>query len=145
MRLPGRPYRLAVLTLPALLLNLGLVACQPSQPGPGIQRCVGWWNDPQNRTYRLALGEALSDRPFPLVTIRSIGPNKAGQPGCVALLREREDGPWLLAGAVVTNDGGPVRWTVDEQGRQYGSDSPTGNWDDSPNATLHPDQTIELR
>ena len=140
MRLPGRPYRLAVLTLPALL-SLGLVACQPSGPGPGTQHCVGWWNDPQNRTYRRALG----DGPFPLVTIRSIGPNKAGQPGCVALLREREDGPWLLTGDLVTNEGGSVRWAVDARGRQYGSDSPTGNWDDSPNATLHPDRTIGLR
>ena len=60
------------------------------------------------------------------------------------LLREREDGPWLLTSAVVTNDGGPVRWTVYERGRQYGSDSPTGNWDDSPNATLHQDRTMEL-
>jgi hypothetical protein len=144
MRLPGRPYHRAVLTLPALLLSLGLVAWQPSEPGPGVQRCVAWWNDPQNRTYRLALGEALGDRPFPLVTIRSIGPNKAGQPGCVGLLREREDGPWLLTGGVVTN-GGPVRWTVDERGRQYGLDSPTGSWDDCPNATLHQDRTIELR
>jgi hypothetical protein len=81
----------------------------------------------------------------PLVTIRSIGPNKAGQPGCVALLREREDGPWLLTSAVVTDDGGPVRWTVDVRGRQYGSDNPTGNWDDAPNATLHQDRTIQLR
>lgn len=145
MRLPGRPDHPAVFTLAALLLSLGLVACQLSEPGPGTEPCVAWWNDPQNRDYRLALDEALGDRPVPLVTIRSIGPNKAGQPGCVRLLREREDGPWVLTGAVITHDGFPARWTVDARGRQYGSDSPTGNWDDSPNAALHPDRTIELR
>jgi len=129
--------------LAALLLSLGLVACKPS--GPGIQRCVAWWNDPQNRDYRRALGEALGDRPVPLVTIRSIGPNKAGQPGCVGLLRERDDGPWLLTGATLTSDVGPVLWAIDAEGAQYGSDSPTGDVDDSPNATLHPDQMIALR
>jgi hypothetical protein len=36
--------------LAALLLSLGLVACKPS--GPGIQRCVAWWNDPNNQSYR---------------------------------------------------------------------------------------------
>ena len=143
MRLPGRPYHPAVLMLAALLLSLGVVACKPS--GPGIQRCVAWWNDPQNRDYRRALGEALGDRPVPLVTIRSIGPNKAGQPGCVGLLRERDDGPWLLTGATLTSDVGPVLWAIDAEGAQYGSDSPTGDVDDSPNATLHPDQMIALR
>ena len=143
MRSPGRIYHPAVLMLAALLLSLGLVACAPS--GPGIERCVGWWNDPENRAYRRALAEALGDRPVPLVTIRSIGPNKAGQPGCVGLLRERADGPWLLTGATITSDAGPVRWAIDAEGARYGSDSPTGGWDDSPNATLHPDQTIDLR
>jgi hypothetical protein len=52
--------------------------------------------------------------------------------------------PWLLTSAVVTDGGSPVRWTVDVRGRRYGSDSPTGSWDDAPNATLHPDRTIEL-
>jgi hypothetical protein len=60
----------------------------------------------------------------------------------VGLLREREDGPWLLTSAVVIGGGGPVRWTVDVRGRQYGSDSPTGHWDDAPNATLYPDPQL---
>ena len=129
--------------LAVLLLSLGLAACKPS--GPGTQRCVAWWNDPQNRDYRRALGEALGERPVPLVTIQSIGPNKAGQPGCAGLLRERADGPWLLTGATLTSDVGPVLWAIHAEGARYGSDSPTGSWDDSPNATLHPDQTILLR
>jgi hypothetical protein len=98
-----------------------------------------------NRDYRRALDEALGARPVPLVTIRSIGPNKAGQPGCVGLLRERADGPWLLTGATITSDVDPVLWVIDAEGAQYGSDSPTGYMDDSPNATLQPDRTISRR
>ena len=143
MRLPGRPYQPAVVMLVALLLGLGVVACTPS--GPGIQRCVAWWNDPQNRDYRRALDKALGDRPVPLVTIQSIGPNKAGQPGCTGLLREREDGLWLLTGATITSDVDPVLWAISAEGARYGSDSPTGDVDDAPNATLQADRTISLR
>jgi hypothetical protein len=89
MRLPGRPSSPAALMLPALLLGLALVGCQPrSEQGPGLQRCVAWWNSPDNRSYR----EALGDPPFPLVTVQSIGPSKAGQPGCVGLLRDARMG-----------------------------------------------------
>ena len=117
-------------------------ACCLPAFGAGAWHAAMCWVVEQFPESNLPLG--LGHQAFSLVTIRSIGPNKAGQPGCVGLLREREDGPWLLTSAVVTNDGGPVRWTVDERGRQYGSDSPTGNWDDSPNATLHQDRTMEL-
>ena len=51
------------------------------------------------------------------------------------LLREREDGPWLLAGAeLVTRTS--VVWGPSPSGVRYGSDSPTGSVDDPPNATL---------
>lgn len=63
----------------------------------------------------------------------------------MGLLREREDGPWLLTGATITSDIDPVLWAVDAEGAEYGSDSPTGYVDGSPNATLQPDRTISLR
>jgi hypothetical protein len=68
-----------------------------------------------------------------LATVRSAAPNKAGQPGGVVLLREREDGPWLLFAAAITETA--VIWDVTVSGVRYGTDSPTGGVDDSPNAT----------
>jgi hypothetical protein len=84
----------------------------------------------------------VSGRSFPLATVRGIGPNKAGQSGCVVLLRERQDGPWLSFGAVLTETS--VGWDPGVSGVRYGSDSPTGNVDDSPNATLQADGTLTL-
>jgi hypothetical protein len=58
------------------------------------------------------------------------------------LLRERADGPWLWFGAVITETA--VSWDGGVTGVQYGSDSPTGDVDDSPNATLQTDGTLTL-
>lgn len=84
-----------------------------------------------------------SRRSFPLVTVRGAGPNKAGQPGCSVLLRERQDGPWLLFGATITETA--VIWEGSVSGVRYGADSPTGDVDDSPNAVLQPDGSLALR
>ena len=79
---------------------------------------------------------------MPLATVRGVEPNKAGQPGCVVLLREREDGPWMLIGAVLTETG--VFWDGGVSGVRYGTDTPTGGFDDTPNATLQADGTLTL-
>jgi hypothetical protein len=81
-------------------------------------------------------------RAFSLATVRGVGPNKAGQPGCVLLLREREDGPWLEFVAVLTETA--VIWESSVSGVRYGTDSPTGGVDDSPNATLQADGSLIL-
>ena len=65
---------------------------------PSDRRCAELWNGPANQTNR----SLVRGRAFPLATVRGIGPNKAGQPGCVVLLRERQDGPWMLIGALLT-------------------------------------------
>lgn len=67
----------------------------------------------------------------------------AGQPGCVVLLRERQDGPWLLFGAVITETA--VIWEGGVTGVRYGTDSPTGDVDDTANAMLQPDGSLALR
>jgi hypothetical protein len=105
---------------------------------PSDRRCAELWNGPANRTNR----SLVRDRGFPLATVRGIGPNKAGQPGCVVLLREREDGPWMLIGTTITET--PVIWDGGVSGVRYGTDSPTGDVDDSPNATLQADGTLTL-
>jgi hypothetical protein len=105
---------------------------------PSDRRCAELWNGPANQTNRsLVCGRAL-----PLATVRGVEPNKAGQPGCGVLLRERQDGPWLSFGAVLTETG--VYWDPGVTGVRYGTDSPTGDWDDSPNATLQADGTLIL-
>ena len=38
----------------------------------------------------------------------------------------------------------PVIWYGGVSGVRYGTDSPTGYWDDSPNATLQADGTLTL-
>jgi hypothetical protein len=82
-------------------------------------------------------------RSFPLATVRGAEPNKAGQPGCVVLLRERQDGPWMLFGAVITETA--VMWEGSVSGVRYGTDSPTGEVDDTPNAMVQPDGSLALR
>jgi hypothetical protein len=105
---------------------------------PSDRRCVELWNGPANQTNR----SLVRGRSFPLATVRGSPPNKAGQPGCVVLLRERADGPWMLIGAVLTETG--VYWDPGVSGVRYGTDSPTGDVDDSPNATLQADGTLTL-
>jgi hypothetical protein len=105
---------------------------------PSDRRCAELWNGPANQTNR----SLVRGRSFPLATVRGIEPNKAGQPGCGVLLRERQDGPWMLIGAVLTETG--VYWDPGVSGGRYGTDSPTGGVDDSPNATLQADGSLTL-
>jgi hypothetical protein len=105
-----------------------LVAPRHDHPGDG--RYAELWNAPANQANR----SLVRDRAFLLATVRGAEPNKAGQPGCVVLLREREDGPWLLFVAVLTETA--VIWDITVSGVWYGTDSPTGGVDDAPNATL---------
>jgi hypothetical protein len=105
---------------------------------PSDRRCAELWNGPANQTNR----SLVRGRSFPLATVRGIGPNKAGQPGCVVLLRERADGPWMLIGAAITETG--VYWDPGVSGVRYGTDSPSGGVDDSPNATLQADGSLTL-
>ena len=105
---------------------------------PSGRRCAELWNGPANQTNR----SSVRGRSFPLATVRGIEPNKAGQPGCGVLLRERQDGPWMLIGAVLTETG--VYWDPGVSGVRYGTDSPSGGVDDSPNATLQADGSLTL-
>ena len=105
---------------------------------PSDRRCAELWNGPANQTNR----SLVRDRSFPLATVRGVEPNKAGQPGCVVLLRERDDGPWLEFVAVLTET--TVFWESSGSGVRYGTDSPTGGVDDSPNATLQADGSLTL-
>jgi hypothetical protein len=104
---------------------------------PSDRRCAELWNGPANQTNR----SLVRGRSFPLATIQGSPPNKAGQPGCGVLLREREDGPWLEFSAAITETS--VVW-YGVSGVRYGTDSPTGDIDDSPNATLQADGTLTL-
>jgi hypothetical protein len=104
---------------------------------PSDRRCAELWNGPANHTNR----SLVRGRSFPLATVQGSPPNKAGQPGCGVLLREREDGPWLEFSAAITETS--VVW-YGVSGIRYGTDSPTGDIDDSPNATLQADGTLTL-
>ena len=105
---------------------------------PPDRRCAELWNGPVNQTNR----SLVRGRSFPLAMVRGIEPNKAGQPGCVVLLRERQDGPWMLIGADLTETA--VYWDPGVSGVRYGTDSPTGDVDDTPNATLQADGSFTL-
>ena len=105
---------------------------------PSDRRCAELWNGPANQTNR----SLVRGRGFPLATVGGVEPNKAGQTGCWVLLRERQDGPWMLIGAVLTETG--VYWDPGVSGVRYGTDSPTGGVDDSPNATLLADGILTL-
>jgi hypothetical protein len=61
----------------------------------------------------------------------------------VVLLRERADGAWLLAGAELVSSTSVV-WPPFTSGVQYGTESPTGGVDDTPNATLQSDGSLTL-
>ena len=126
-----------------VLLVVGAVAVlwdltHPNRPSD--RRCADLWNGPANQINR----SMVRDHGFPLVTVRGAGPNKAGEQECAILLRERRDGPWLLAGAELVTSTSVV-WGPMTSGVQYGTDSPTGGIDDSPNATLQSDGTLTLR
>jgi hypothetical protein len=120
-----------------VVLIVVLVAVAQDRPADG--RCAGLWNAPANQANR----SLVRGRAFPLATVRGVEPNKAGQPGCSSLLRERADGPWLLLAASLTETG--VIWEANVSGVRYGTDSPTGDVDDTPNATLQPDGSLALR
>jgi hypothetical protein len=104
---------------------------------PSDRRCAELWNGPANHTNR----SLVRGRSFPLATVQGSPPNKAGQPGCGVLLRDHEDGPWLEFSAAITETS--VVW-YGVSGIRYGTDSPTGDIDDSPNATLQADGTLTL-
>jgi enamine deaminase RidA (YjgF/YER057c/UK114 family) len=103
---------------------------------PSDRRCAELWNGPANQTNR----SLVRGRSFPLATVRGVEPNKAGQPGCGVLLGERQDGPWLSFGAVLTETA--VFWDGGVTGVRYGTDSPTGDVDDAASATLQADGTL---
>jgi len=105
---------------------------------PSDHRCAELWNGPANQANR----SLVRGRSFPLATVRGIEPNKAGQPGCGVLLRERQDGPWVSFDAVLTETA--AFWDPGVSGVRYGTDSPSGGVDDSPNATLQADGTLTL-
>ncbi len=105
---------------------------------PSDRRCAELWNGPANQTNR----SLVRGRSFPLATVRGVEPNKAGQPGCGVLLRERQDGPWMAFGAALTETG--VYWDPGVSGVRYGTDSPSGRVDDSPKATLQADGSLTL-
>ena len=65
------------------------------------------------------------------------------RPCLLLLLREREDGPWMLFPAVITETG--VFWDGGVSGVRYGTDSPTGDVDDTHNAMLQSDGSLVLR
>ena len=104
---------------------------------PSDRRCAELWNGPANHTNR----SLVRGRSFPLATVQGSPPNKAGQPCCGVLLREREDGPWLEFSAAIAETS--VVW-YGVSGVRSGTDSPTGDIDDAPNATLQADGTLTL-
>jgi hypothetical protein len=126
----------AVLVLIDLARVMFLDLAGPDRPSD--RRCAELWNGPANQTNR----SLVRGRSFPLATVRGIGPNKAGQPGCVVLLRERQDGPWLSFVTVLTETA--VSWDPEVTGVRYGTDSPSGGVDDTPNATLQADGSLRL-
>jgi hypothetical protein len=129
MRLPRRtsniPGKVALgLLVGGMILHVIILDVRPDHPNDG--RCAELWNAPAN-----------------LATVRGIGPNKAGQTGCWVLLWEREDGPWILITAVLTETG--VFWDGGMSGVRYGTDFPTGDVDDTTNAMLQWDGSLALR
>jgi hypothetical protein len=141
MRLPRRTSNILGkwalgLLVGGMILHVIILDVRPDHPNDG--RCAELWNAPANQANR----SMVRGRAFSLATVRGVGPNKAGQPGCVLLLREREGGPWLEFVAVLTETA--VIWESSVSGVRYGTDSPTGGVDDSPNATLQADGSLTL-
>ena len=129
----------ALLIVGAVLFDLArvLLIDLTGSNRPSDRRCAELWNGPANQTNR----SLVRGRSFPLAMVRGVEPNKAGQPGCGVLLRERADGPWLEFSVAITQTS--VVW-YGVSGVRYGTDSPTGDIDDSPNATLQADGTLAL-
>jgi hypothetical protein len=120
-----------------MILHVIILDTRPDHPDD--KRCAELWNAPANQANR----SMVRGRAFSLATVRGVGPNKAGQTGCSVLLREREDGPWISIGAVLTETG--VFWDAGVSGDRYGTDIPTGDVDDPPNAMLQSDGSLALR
>jgi hypothetical protein len=142
MRLPRRTSNLlgrgALGLLVGGVILLIVLAARPDHPDDG--RCADLWNAPANQANR----SMVRGRAFSLATVRGVGPNKAGQPGCSVLLRERQDGPWMLIVAAFVTETA-VSWDGGVSGVRYGTDSPTGDVDDTPNAMLQSDGSLALR
>jgi hypothetical protein len=100
--------------------------------GGGAARPPGRWalRRAVERTANQANRSVVGGHAYPLVTVRGAEPNKAGQPGCLVLLRQRADGPWMLFAAVITETA--VIWDGGVTGVRYGTDSPTGDVNDTP-------------
>jgi hypothetical protein len=142
MRLPRRTSNILGkgalgLLFGGMILHVIILDTRPDHPDDG--RCVELWNASANQANR----SMVRGRAFSLATVRGSGPNKAGQTGCGVLLREREDGPWLAFGALLTETG--VVWDGGVSGVRYGTDSPTGAVADPPNAMLQSDGSLALR
>ena len=132
------PALAALLVLGAVLVLLVARWDLTGSNRPSDRRCAELWNEPANQTNR----SLVRGRAFPLATVRGVEPNKAGQQGCVVVLREGQDGPWMVFGAAVTETA--VGWDGGVSGVRYGTESPTGGVDDSPNATLQADGSLIL-
>jgi hypothetical protein len=142
MRLPRRTSNILGkvalgLLVGGMILHVIILDVRPDHPNDG--RCAELWNAPANQ----ANHSMVRGRAFSLATVRGIGPNKAGQTGCSVLLWEREDGPWILITAVLTETG--VFWDGGMSGVRYGTDFPTGDVDDTANAMLQSDGSLALR
>jgi hypothetical protein len=142
MRLPRRTSNILGkgalgLLVGGMILHVIILDVRPDHPDDG--RCAELWNAPANQANR----SMVRGRAFSLATVRGIGPNKAGQTGCWVLLWEREHGPWILITAVLTETG--VFWDGGMSGVRYGTDFPTGDVDDTPNAMLQSDGSLALR
>jgi hypothetical protein len=124
----------ALLVVGAVIVLSNLI--RPNRPSD--RRCAELWNGPANQTNR----SLVRGRSLPLATVKRAGPNKAGEQECAVLLRERADGAWLLAGAELVSTS--VVWPPFASGVRYGTDSPTGGVDDTPNATLQSDGSLTL-
>jgi hypothetical protein len=98
-----------------VVLSIVLVAARQDHPGDG--RCAELWNTAANQANRSVVG----GRAFLLAT---------------------GGWTWLLFGAAITET--PVGWDVTVSGVRYGTDSPTGGVDGSPNATLQADGSLIL-
>jgi hypothetical protein len=88
---------------------LVMVLVEARQDHPGDRRCAELWNAPANQANRSVVG----GHAFPLATVRGAPPNKAGQPGCSVLLRERArrgGTRWVQIQSIVAGLGASSTW-----------------------------------